>query len=77
MTYTAGIDIGSTYTKAIILDADYNIVGKSMEPTGFKLTEVAETTFNEAIRRADLEPRDVAYTVATGFGRHQALFSDV
>ena len=77
MTYTAGIDIGSTYTKAIVLDADFNIVGKSMEPTGFKLTEVAEKTFNEALRRADLISHDVAYTVATGFGRHQASFSDV
>jgi predicted CoA-substrate-specific enzyme activase len=77
MTYTAGIDVGSTYTKAIVLDADYNIVGRSMEPTGFKLTEIAEKTFNDALRSGDLIAADVSYIVATGFGRHQATISDV
>ncbi len=77
MTYTAGIDIGSTYTKAIILDANYNVVGKSMEPTGFKLTQVAEKALNGALRDGDMISTDVAYTVATGFGRHQATVSDV
>ena len=30
MAYTIGLDIGSTYTKGIILDADKNIVGRAM-----------------------------------------------
>ena len=28
MSYTAGIDVGSTYTKAVILSDDNKIVGK-------------------------------------------------
>ena len=44
MTYTAGIDVGSTYTKAVVLSEENEIVGRAMLPTGFKLTEVAETT---------------------------------
>ena len=77
MIYTAGIDVGSTYTKAVVLSADNEIVGRAMEPTGFKLTEVASRVRDSAVAEAGLSGGDVAYTVATGFGRHQADMSDV
>ena len=41
MRYTAGIDLGSTYTQCVVLDADMRIVGRAMQPTGFRLGEVA------------------------------------
>ena len=75
--YTAGIDVGSTYTKAAILGPLGHIVGQAMEPTGFKLAEVAERVLNSASAQARV-PRDrIAYIVATGFGRHQVEFADV
>lgn len=77
MPYTAGIDIGSTYTKALILSDSDRIIGRSMLPTGFKLSDVAEAAFGEAARDAGLGREEVAYVVATGFGRHQALIADV
>ncbi len=77
MRYTAGIDVGSTYTKAVVLSDDRQIAGKAMEPTGFKLTEVAERAYRNAVADAGLSAEQVEYTVATGFGRHQATFSDV
>ena len=77
MRYPSGIDIGSTYTKAIILNQDDEIVGRAMLPTGFQLPEVAEQAHLQAIAAAGLEPSDVDYVVATGFGRHQAQFVDV
>lgn len=77
MTYTAGIDIGSTYTKAVVVDHDRAIVGRAMEPTGFKLAQVAERAYHRAVDAASLNVDDVRYVVATGFGRHQASLSDV
>jgi predicted CoA-substrate-specific enzyme activase len=77
MTYTGGIDIGSTYTKAVVLSGENEIVGRAMEPTGFKLTEVAERAYGKALEEAGLSSDDVLYVVATGFGRHQAQFTDV
>ncbi len=77
MTYTAGIDIGSTYSKAVILNDDHEIVGRAMEPTGFKLTEVADRVYRVAVAHAGVRSDDVKYVVATGFGRHQATVSDV
>jgi predicted CoA-substrate-specific enzyme activase len=77
MTYAAGIDIGSTYSKAIILSEDQEIVGRSMENTGFKLSEVSERVYNRAIADAGLLADDISYVIATGYGRHQVRFSDM
>jgi (R)-2-hydroxyacyl-CoA dehydratese activating ATPase len=75
MTWTAGLDIGSTYTKAVILGDD-GVAGRALEPTGFRLGEVAERTLARAIAEAGIERGDVEYIVATGFGRHQVPISD-
>lgn len=77
MRYTAGIDIGSTYTKAMILGEDRRQAGYAMIPTGFRLAEVARQTYEAALERAGLSSDAVAYIVATGFGRHQVSFSDI
>lgn len=77
MSYTGGIDVGSTYTKAIILDADYEIIGNYLNKTGFQLEKAARGAFAEALKNAGLKERDIAYTIATGFGRHQISFSDL
>lgn len=77
MTYTAGIDVGSTYTKALILSDDNQIVGKALASTGFKLAEVARRLFEIALLEAGLRESDISYIVATGFGRHMVPFSNV
>ena len=77
MRFAAGIDVGSTYTKAVVLDRDYRIAGRAMRPTGFLLTEAAEQTLAQATEQAGLSAGDVGYVVATGFGRHQAGFADL
>jgi predicted CoA-substrate-specific enzyme activase len=76
MTYTAGIDIGSTYTKAIILREGSEIVGRALKSTGFKLAEVSRQVYQSALADAGLTEADVSYVVATGFGRHMASFAD-
>lgn len=77
MTYTAGIDVGSTYTKALILSDDNQIVGKALASTGFKLAEVSRRLFEIALLEAGLRESDISYIVATGFGRHMVPFSNV
>src|SRR5436190_22727770 len=77
MTYTVGIDVGSTYTKALILSDQSRVVGKALASTGFKLAEVARRLFDISLDQAGLENADIAYVVATGFGRHMVPFSNV
>ena len=77
MTCTAGLDLGSTYTKVVILDGDSRIVARTMKPTGFKFAEVAASAYADALEQAGLKAEDVGYVVNTGFGRHQAPIADV
>ncbi len=77
MTYTTGIDVGSTYSKAVILRDGKEIVSRAMHNTGFRLEEVARKVFHEALDLAGLQEADCSYLVTTGFGRHLVSFRDV
>ncbi len=77
MTITAGIDVGSTYTKAVILRDGSQIAGRAMLNTGFRLAEAAQKTLDLAIEKAGVSRDEVAYIISTGFGRHQVSFRDV
>jgi len=77
MIYTAGIDVGSTYTKAVVLNEENRIVGRAMSPTGFKLAEASRQVYHDALENAGLLETDMLYVVATGYGRHMVSFSDV
>jgi len=77
MTYTAGIDVGSTYTKAVLLADGRKVAGRSMSKTGFQLSTIAQTVYDDLLQKAGLRAEDVNYVVATGFARHQVDFADV
>ncbi len=77
MTITAGLDIGSTYAKAVILTDDLEIAGKALSPTGFKLQQVAHDVYRQALDGAGINKSDVSYVIATGSGRHQVDFKDL
>ena len=77
MRHTVGIDIGSTYTKAIVVNGDRTILGSAIQSTGFRLSEVAETVCADAVAEAGLDRDQLDYYVATGYGRHQAADSDL
>jgi len=77
MTITAGIDVGSTYAKCVLLDDAGNIVGRAMRPTGFKLGEVARKVLDDCLAEAGLQKSDIEYIIATGIGRHQVDIKDI
>lgn len=77
MTITAGIDVGSTYTKAVVIDESGHTLGRYQRPTGFKLSEAAEDAYNRCLAEADLSRDAVDYVIATGIGRHQVEFKDI
>ncbi|HQV92952.1 MAG TPA: acyl-CoA dehydratase activase [Anaerolineales bacterium] len=75
--YTSGIDVGSTYTKAVILKDGNEIVSRAMLNTGFRLEEAARKAYETALEQAGLNESDSSYLVTTGFGRHLVGFRDV
>ena len=76
MICTAGIDVGSTYTKAVIINEQGKILAHVLNNTGFKLAEVARQVYQSALDNAGLTESGISYVVATGFGRHMVTFSD-
>jgi|SRR5579859_516540 len=77
MTYTAGIDVGSTYTKAVILDEANAPAGRALVKTGFRLAEAASKALQQALDQASLAQTDLAYIATTGYGRYQVAFRNV
>ncbi len=77
LTLTAGIDVGSTYTKAVVLDSNGCIAGTGLVKTGFKLTDAARRAFDAALANAGTREDEIKYLIGTGYGRFQVTFADV
>ncbi len=76
MAYAAGVDVGSTQTKAVIIDEDCNIVGRALGDTGANVVLAAERAFGEALEDAGCGERPVEYVVGTGYGRYRVTFGN-
>ncbi len=77
MKNVIGIDVGSIYTKAVMLSPENKIICKGMFSTGFKLSEVSRKVFDNVIKSAGLTEDDIGYIIATGYGRHRVDFCDL
>jgi len=71
---TAGIDIGSISTKAILL-GDGEILASRVIFTGYNAEAAGKTAFAEVLAQAKLEAGDVERIVATGYGRKSVSFA--
>jgi len=76
MIYSGGVDVGSTQTKAIILDENRQIVGRSLINTGAYVTQAADRAFREAAADAKINADQVSYVVGTGYGRYKVTFGN-
>ncbi|MEN6616154.1 MAG: acyl-CoA dehydratase activase [Syntrophorhabdus sp.] len=74
MNYYAGVDIGSTMTKVVILSdkIETSLIG----PTGPEHRKLANRVMEEALSQARLSFSDLTYIVATGYGRINVPFAD-
>jgi predicted CoA-substrate-specific enzyme activase len=70
--FVAGIDIGSLWAKAVILENESNerkIYAQAVKPTGMRAQESADAVLDEALKNASVSRMDIEKTVATGYGR--------
>ena len=77
MIKVVGIDVGATYTKAVVLDERRQIVGQSMIKTGFNLAGAAERGYAEVLDAAGLGEEEVDYVASTGYGRYVVPMRDI
>jgi predicted CoA-substrate-specific enzyme activase len=76
MIYGGGVDVGSTQTKALIVDESRTILARILIPTGANVTRAGENAFVQACEAAGLAREAVGYVVGTGYGRYKILFGD-
>ena len=67
--YTLGIDIGSTASKCVMLADGKEIVSKSLISVGAG-TSGPQRAIAEVLEKANMSKEDMAYVLATGYGRN-------
>jgi (R)-2-hydroxyacyl-CoA dehydratese activating ATPase len=71
-----GIDLGASRTKVALLDADKQLIGRSVKRSGTDYVRTAEACLGEALDSARMTPQDITRAVATGYGRNNVSFAD-
>lgn len=72
--YFAGVDIGSTMTKVVIMDKD--IISSIVGPTGPEHRRLAGEVMEMALNKVNLPFQSISYIIATGYGRINVPFAD-
>lgn len=72
---TAGIDVGSTAAKAVLLK-NKEILSWSVLPTGWSPREAGKKVLEQAVTKAEVNAADVKRVIGTGYGRVSLDFLD-
>jgi len=82
MPFLAGIDCGTSFTKAVVLSCENDngqprVLGKGRARSGVRVDEAASAALGEALTAAGLQRGDLEYIATTGFGRYGVSFRDI
>jgi len=72
----AGIDIGSSRTKVVVIDNDSKIIGYSVKKSGHDFSVTAGICLEESLRNAGRKDSEIIKTVSTGYGRNNTELAD-
>lgn len=75
MTYYCGIDAGSSYTKAVLLDENRQIVRVASRKTGLSFDDACLQIFQTVTQENDAEEKAGIITCSTGVGRNNCSFA--
>ena len=74
--YFAGIDVGTSYIKAVIINAKNEIVGSYIKKSGADLQRSIATTFSGLNLDSNIIRDSIKHITATGFGRREVTIAD-
>ncbi len=75
MNHFAGVDVGASTTKTVIIDKNKEILGYSVVDSGADFESAAEKAFAEAKKQARKKAEDKYSVVSTGYGRRNVTFA--
>lgn len=77
MNYYGGCDVGSTYTKAVIVDENGKMVSNTTIRSKINANISAELAMNEVVAQVKelKSSQDLKYLVGTGYGRNKVPFA--
>lgn len=73
--YTMGIDVGSTASKCLVLKNGSEIIGKSLVDVGAG-TSGPKRAITMVLESCNMSKGEMAYIIATGYGRHSIEWID-
>ena len=77
MKYFGGCDVGSTYTKAVILDENGKMVADTTIKSKINSEQSAIAAMDEVLKQVGLSSsKELEYLIGTGYGRNKVPFAD-
>lgn len=78
MKYYGGCDVGSTYTKAVILDENGRIAASTIQRSKINAAQSATLAMADCVSQIDelSTADDLSYIIGTGYGRNRVPFAD-
>ena len=74
MILVVGIDIGSTYTKALMMDETRSVRATALRRSGYKPGDAAAAVYEDLLANAGVTKEDVTYIATSGYGRYMVPF---
>ena len=75
MPVTAGVDIGSTASKSVVMK-DNEVVGAVIGPSSTNPAKTAKSIYEQSLSEAGISADKVEYIVGTGYGRAHVPFAN-
>ncbi|MDG6987772.1 MAG: 2-hydroxyglutaryl-CoA dehydratase [Nitrososphaerota archaeon] len=74
--YFGGVDAGSTYTKAAVIDSKGNLIATTSDMTGVNIISATTRLYHDVLSKAGLSEDQVGFVVGTGYGRYKITFGN-
>ena len=76
MKYAAGIDVGSTQSKAVLINPARDISARSIIDTGANVKRAGQRVLDELLAQTGIAREDIGFVVGTGYGRYKIEAGD-
>ncbi len=76
MKHAVGVDVGSTQTKAVLLDLSRAIIARTLIDTGANIKRAGQRALDDVLACSGVSHSDIGFVVGTGYGRYKVEAGD-